>query len=523
MRTKILKASILGVALSFGTILLQPMYVGSIAHAAPAADQRHQISPNIPLHSYVYDYLDKLDGLGYLANMQTGTKPYTRLQVARWIQQMSVSASSQSDLPKYVKSMLNKLESDFQQELDFLAGSELKHSLTVKEITFKTTYYDGDSISHKTTRSTYQPLNINNDGQKFAQDLNYDLSLRLEGYVDDNLVVSATPRLTYDDNKHTDTELAAGYIKSNINNVEIQFGKQPVWWGQGNRGGLILTNNAEPQTSLKLSNVDPMHPGGLLKFLGPSNVTVLYSEMGNDRQDVKSPSFFAARADFTPGRNFSVGWSLASIVGGDGRSLSSGDYWDFIRGKNAETAAEDKWNSIGGLDFRWRLPKYGGLQVYGELYGEDQAMALIIPTPSKVAETVGVYIPRLSADGSWDARLEYANTTSVWYRHSAYKDGYVYKGDILGDAMGNNSNRYFAKITHYDNTGSSLSLNLEQVNMDRSTANHPKITSAWLSTKINLDIDTSLNASAGIAHIKNNAAGSSDKNYLVSLSLVKLY
>lgn len=37
-------------------------------------------------------------------------------------------------------------------------------------------------------------------------------------------------------------------------------------------------------------------------------------------------------------------------------------------GKNADT--DDKWNDIGGFDFRLR---YGDFQVYGEAMDEDQA------------------------------------------------------------------------------------------------------------------------------------------------------
>lgn len=522
MISKLFKCAAIGAGLSLGITLFSPIYSASITWAAAQQPQRHQVSPDIPLQSYVYDFMDKLDGLGYLKDMQTGTKPYTRLQVARWVEQLSATAKEQP-VPKYVESMLQQLQVDFQQELAFLNGSKLNHSLAVKEITIKETYYDGDTLSQHRTHSTYQPLNINNDGHRLSQNLNHELSMRVEGTLNDHLVVSATPKFTYGDDTHSDTQLAAGYIKTNINNVEFQLGKKAVWWGPGNRGGLILTNNAQPQTSITIGNVDPVTHNGLLKFLGPTNVNVIYSELEKNRQDVKSPSFFASRTDFTPSKNFTFAWSMASIVGGEGKALSGSDYLDFLTGKNAVT--DDKWDSIAGFDFRWRMPQLGGIQLYGELYGEDQAMAVIIPTPSKVAETLGVYIPRLSADGSWDARLEYAHTTNFWYRHSAYTDGYTYKGDIMGDAMGNDATRYYAKIAHYNDDGSSLSLNLENVTQHRSDPSPQKISAAWLATKINLDTNTFLNASAGVAHIKNKGyqAGVSDKNYLLGVSLTRLF
>ena len=53
------------------------------------------LSGNVPLGSYVYEYLDKLEGLGLLSAMPPGARPYSRLQVAGWVVEMEQALAKQ--------------------------------------------------------------------------------------------------------------------------------------------------------------------------------------------------------------------------------------------------------------------------------------------------------------------------------------------------------------------------------------------------------------------------------------------
>ena len=519
MKKQITKHILLGLTIALSTV--------GLANAnAQLPSPQHQLSANVPLNSYVYDYVEKLDGLGYLQDMRIGAKPYTRMQVAKWVQQITVTMSNHSNVPPYAQAMLSELQKGFSQELASLAGNPQQHGISLKEWTIGETYYKGNTLFHQGTSSTYQPLHSNQNGYRYAPHANEVLSLRIEGNVNDHLVVSASPRISYDNVHNTSSSLESGYVKTKVNNVEIQLGKDPMWWGQGYRSSLLLTNNAAPQTAIKLTNIDPVTTKGFFKFLGPSHTSAFYSILEKDRSDVRYPSFVGFRTDFSPTPNFTFGSALTSMVGGQGHMLKRSDYWTFLTGDNAETAGTDQWNSIAGFDFRWRVPKWNGVQVYGELYGEDQAHALtIIPLPSKVAHLVGVYIPRLSAKGDWDAHLELAHTTEFWYNHGLYKNGYTYKGDIMGDAMGNNADRYYAKLTHFISNGSQLALNLERIVQQSTQVSPQTIDSIWLSSRTKVEKDMFLNASLGVAEIKNAGytSGNKARNYSMSVNFTKEY
>lgn len=493
--------------------------------SAATPPSANYLSANIPLDSYVYDYLDKLDGLGYLREMRPSAKPYTRMQAAAWVQQIAATLRGDDQAPAYARLMLTDLESEFTNELAILDGQASADGLKLKEWRIEAGYYHGGLLEKKVgqPKTKYQPLNYNRDGFKYDQDLNLVTDLRLEGKTGDDLVVSMTPRFTNATDNQNDSALTTAYMKTHINNVEIQLGKDAVWWGPGQEGTLALSNNAEPQTGLVLRNLQPLRFNGILRHLGAITNTVTYSELEDARTDVSSPSFFGWRSDFIPNNNFTFAFARTSMVGGKGHVLNHGDYWDFLTGENA--ASDDKWNSIGGIDFRWRLPQLNGLQVYGEVYGEDQATAAgFIPTPSKPAYLAGAYLPRLTPSGDWDLTVEWARTSEPWYVHGLYTDGYTYKGDIIGDAMGQDASRYYAKLTHYQSNDTQISLNYQYITQN--TASNPQtIDSAWLTWRRQLQRDYSLDASFGLARVENvsNQGEKTQHNYFTGLAVTRRY
>lgn len=474
------------------------------------------VSTNIPLDSYIYTYLDKLDGLGYIQEMRIGTKPYTRIQAAKWVKQ---ALENKKATTGYLESMLITLQKDLQPELAYLDGRDIQDKIAIKEWSIGETYYDGKKLANYRSHSHYQPLHINQNGYDLAQNQNETMRLRVEKALDHDFVFSMTPRFdTSEDNTHLSFESA--YLKTHINNVEISLGKDALWWGQGARGTLALSNQATPQTYVQIKNIEPVNLPHWLDFLGPFHGTVFYSQLNDmqkfDGSTLKNPSFVGLRADFIPSKHFTFGLSRTSIVD----DLNQKDMGNFLTGQNAESAGADKWNAIAGLDFRWKLPD---IQLYGELYGEDQSHLLgFIPAPSKVAYTAGLYLPRLTRDGSWDITLEYGKTSDVWYNHWVFRDGYVDDQHVLGDAMGNNASRYYGKLTHYFNQADQISLHYERLQAQELKTAERQIDSLWLTSRSRLEDDFYVHLTAGLARIEDYDC-TKEHAYLLGLSLVKYY
>ena len=63
------------------------------------------LSGNVPMGSYVYEYLDKLEGMGLLSAMPPGARPYSRLQVAGWVVEMEQALGKQQQPSGLAKAM----------------------------------------------------------------------------------------------------------------------------------------------------------------------------------------------------------------------------------------------------------------------------------------------------------------------------------------------------------------------------------------------------------------------------------
>ena len=96
---------------------------------------------------------------------------------------------------------------------------------------------------------------------------------------------------------------------------------------------------------------------------------------------------------------------------------------------------------------------------------------------------------------------------------------HTYKGNIIGDAMGNNANRYYGKLTHYLNGVTQISLHGEQVRMEQGITQ--TVNSAWVSMRTKVGQDLFVDAALGKAKVKNHnfTAGQKDDGVFTSLQI----
>src|SRR5205823_9220544 len=73
--------------------------------------------------------------------------------------------------------------------------------------------------------------------------------------------------------------LLDAYASYTINNWEISFGNQSLWWGPGEEGSMMLSNNAAPITMLRFSRVRPMSMPILLRFMGPVRTELFFGQL----------------------------------------------------------------------------------------------------------------------------------------------------------------------------------------------------------------------------------------------------
>jgi hypothetical protein len=270
-------------------------------------------------------------------------------------------------------------------------------------------------------------------------------------------------------------DLLEGYGKVEWFNMELEAGRDSLWWGPGRHGSLILTDNAQPFDLVKFSNPRPVVLPWLFRYLGLFKVVAFWTELEKNRA-IPEAELMGYRFHFKPFPLLDIGVSRTIMLGGKGGAkgaadLSLSDWAKVLSGKNI--SGDLNTNQIGGLDFeflipdvkRW-VPMMQSISLWGEWYGEDEAGGL----PSKEGYVAGLKFADLLLTGRTDLILEYADNVisgrpGLWYSHGIYQTGYRYEGEIIGHNMGGDARDYFLRLEHC--LSPDLSLGLDYNDQER--------------------------------------------------------
>ena len=485
----------------------------SVADASPL------VTADVPLDSNYYSYLEKLEGMGYVSDVSIGTKPFSRLDMAKWVLQTEAVAKNKP-MPKYLQTYYETMRNDLAEEIAYLQSKKnFKNNLKLRNVGVEFSHVSQDNSSYKysNANASWQLLNHNNNGYRYGDGFNAVGKMHISGSLNNDIAVGLTPRFSWDKDQHGDASLLEGYAKTHLGVWGVTVGKQPLNWNASHSGTLAFGNNATPQTMVKLNLLEPhTFDNGVLKFLGKANINVFASQLeGNRLEKAKAfrPSkwqtekdhatLLGIRADIMPTDALTIGLERMSM-------LKKFDK-DWFFGNNADDKNKDGWNDIAGFDVRYRFP---GVQLYGSLFVEDQAHAF----PCENAYSAGVYFPQLTADGSWDLRLEASKTNKSWYGHWVLVNGWTYKDDILGDWMGTDARKYYAEVNHYLPNGDKLSLGYTYAKLGKEAyAAEPKVQELQLGYNRKLSDVMYLDAALGYGKLDTN--NGSDKSKLVAVGL----
>ena len=407
----------------------------------------------IPLESEVYRYLKILEAEGLITTGQLATLPISRLEGARLTTEARENVCEETS-PR-LQGMLIRLQDEFKMEL---ANDESIYLKPLDSLNLRYVNSDGKSFFAQKNRDGVEVRNGNN---AFL-----DLTTRFDSpYV--GVVVKPEVDVSDDGTKAT---LKKAYLLATIGRAELMFGKESAWWGPGQNGSILLSTNAEPLTTLKLSNSVPYFPLGV-GFRG----TIFIAELEKDRKDVQSPLLNGIRLDLKPSRYLELGLSKTVIFGGKGRKSGFDTFLKTLYGggsnQNAGFQANDTGDQRAGYDVKVVLPwRWQPVTLYLDAAGEDQRHSF----PSKWFFLYGVYLPRVLNLDRLELWGEYGTNNDhdfpgVWYTNYAYAQGYTHKGRIIGHHMGPDATDLFLRARYnFDSAAVTVSYeNLTKLNPSR--------------------------------------------------------
>jgi hypothetical protein len=390
--------------------------------------------PGIFLRDQPEDYvlIDKLQGLGLLPGLMTGTRGLEAREVA-----LEAGKEGHVEDP-FVDGMLRFLRLEGARDFDFRIGGGLGYS-----------------------NAGYVPPNA--QGVPVPDGAGYGANGFFRAAPYDWLGFQARAGVVAGSDGEQTGRIEEASVLLGWPQATLEAGRFAVWYGPGRHGALLFTTNAEPMIGVRIRNPRPIAFPKPIDFLGVFQYDFFMARIdtgGPYPDSLVSGMRFALR----PNRYLELGASRALHFGGEGREENFSTFWEILTGQRESEGNTPKGNSLASVDAKVHLPfRIQPVVLYGEWGGEDQSQPFVF---TKHAWLAGVFLPSIGTFRKADLRVEYgttvrhSDTPGIWYRHPEYP--HQYDGRILGHHMGTDAEDLFLEARFFLLPSSYLELSFDR-------------------------------------------------------------
>ncbi|MGH7408383.1 MAG: capsule assembly Wzi family protein [Candidatus Methylomirabilales bacterium] len=419
-------------------------------------------SVNLPLNNlrhfsvnrdWVYDAAEKVALAGLVEPQVLNTKPWSRREVARMVlealERIERDDPAVAQDPTGIEFHLLRLREELAEEVAALKGVGSPSRLRPLEFV-----HVGGAFTDEQARPG------NRQGESLEEGGNGRLTAAGWGVWRETAAVYVRPEGTV--NEETSRfRLGETYVKVERWNVELEVGRDNLWWGPGFHGALILSNNARPLDMVKLASAEAFVLPWIFRYLGPFKVTWFLGQLEEDR-DFPRAKVSGLRLNIAPASWVEVGLSRVIQFGGEGRPSPRVEDIPclFVACRSTREGGADNGtnnNEVYGLDVAFVIrgvdrlvPVARTVQVYAEYGFEDLGTPESAPPyPKHGSVLVGLYLPDLFLSAQSDLRVEYAHLGRPWYTHSIYTSGFTLDGRVLGHQIGGDAESLYVRTTRW--------------------------------------------------------------------------
>jgi len=285
-------------------------------------------------------------------------------------------------------------------------------------------------------------------------------------------------------------QLLDAYVAMNLENWQLSFGKQSLWWGPSEGGPILLSDNAVPVTMFRINRVSPFKLPSILGWMGPIRVEFFLGQLAghqfmfiNDTNLVgqlglplgRQAFIHGEKLSFKPTPNFEFSVSETTVFAGGPIPLNGHNllrsYTGFIVPVSA--TAVDITDPRSAIDFTYRIPwvrKW--LTFYGDAFTEAENTPLAYPRKS--AFQGGGYMPRIPGVPKLDLRVEGGSTSPVdfsdcngcFYQNGLFVNSYTNLGNLMGTWVGRASQGEQGWITYWLTPRNTIQFNYRHRKVD---------------------------------------------------------
>ena len=459
-------------------------------------------SPYIPMDSWIYSAVTRLNALGYARAVYLGMRPWTRLSLISMLKATSAEIqdaelygdSTAEEAQDLYAALMQELSSDLQtclanrgqarmeslySELRAISGTPLHDS-----------YHLGSSIVNDYGRPFENGVNDYFGLSGYASAGRFVLYARGElqaapsaaGYsaaLAENLstnvdlipFINPATGLPYNQatipmgpiSTTTVGRLMEAYISVNLLNHAVSIGKHDEWLGPGEGSAMAWSTNAENIYAFRIDRIEPLRVPLLSRVIGPLRYEFLVGSLKGHTQP-NEPWVHAEKLSFKPTRDLEFGFERTVIWGGKDHVpitlhtfLRSFFSLDSVH-SDVKNSPQDPGARFGALDFSYRLPfPRNWLTLYTDMEAHDTVSPIFA---GHATYRPGLYLSHFPGIAKLDLRAEAVNTdsshpSSVGGRYQYYeviqKQGYTNKGQLFGDWVGREDKGGQAWITYHLN------------------------------------------------------------------------
>jgi membrane-associated phospholipid phosphatase len=438
-------------------------------------------SPFVPLDSWVYPAFERLAAMGYITSALQGMKPWTRIECARLTEEVGNNLIEADRVEPTQKggegndsaaSLYELLHSEFAHELAVRDG-EPNQSIKVDSVYTRVMSisgpiltdamnFGGQTVSYDFGRPFERGTNVIAGTSASATEGPFAFYARVEYQhspaapsLPENALqfISSNDQVPLGSGQTIATvnraDLLEGYVSFSHSGWQVSAGKQAISWGVGEGGSLLLSDNAEPLSMIRVTRVIPMELPGFLRVLGQFRTEQFISRV-NGGVYTPHPLMYGQKLSFDVTSFLEVGIARTGMLGRGADAIGGDPFTTSNFLKNFFGIAISKAHGIAGedrssIDFNLDVP---GLNHRVTLYSEffSNVVPFYFADPPDAAYRAGMFLPSLPHLHRVDMRFESTSTEApiftlptggyIFYWDIKYHGGYVNDGELMGNTVG---------------------------------------------------------------------------------------
>ena len=478
---------------------------------------RYMASPYVRLDNWVYPAFERLIALGYINTAEISMRPWTRMECARLISEAGDKIAEDDKNQTEADGLYEELLHEFQREVDLQGGgdnAEVRLESLYTRINgiagqpLTDGYHFGQTIINDFGRPEREGFNNVTGISGWAADGPFAVYVRAESqyspsapalpYTARQAIANADFGLTFVSQPYplppegpfpsvARTRLLDAYVAMNLSDWQFSYGRQSLWWGPSQGGGMMFSDSAEPLTMFRISRVTPMkipllgeirqeffigQYSGYQFMLTPNGLIGQWGQSLNPQ-----PIVHGERISFKPTANLEIGFSRTTDYGGPSYPLTT---HTFLRSIFSTTitppgAANKPGARRSGLDFSYHFQHLHGLTFYADGMTQHDNFSPLIG-PDVAAWLGGIYLPGLPKFRKMDLRIEGVQTDppiggnvghGFFYYDQTWITGFQNAGQLMGNWVGREGQGVQAWTTYWFTPRNKLQFEFRHLKVSR--------------------------------------------------------